>query len=436
MMLARRLLWWEPFWVLALAPLILLPGRLLPPAWQPMAVLLLFFFWPIRLGVERRLLPPAPLNGALYLFLLWLPVNIWASSTAAIAWQAAGYLLLGVAFYAAVAGWPPFVARPQRLAWLLVALGVVLALFGPLVALRDQPWRLITPLQQAAAPVVGQLGETINPNILAGALVFLLPLTVTLLLSPRRNIGTGAVVRGRRWPVQVALLGLAGLMLGVILLTNSRGAMLAAGAALLWVLCLRWPRLLWGVVLAGVLAGLGIWWFGDGGLLDRLSSGGAVGGLDQRLEIWSRALYAIQDFSFTGVGIGAFNQVIPLLYPYFLIAPSVDIPHAHNLVLQVAVDLGVPGLIAWLAILMTVAVQGSVLIRRGPSSLWALGAGVLGSLAAMLVHGLLDATLWGTKLAFLPWLLFALAVLAESHVPDEPRQDPAQPLQSLRSEPA
>jgi putative inorganic carbon (HCO3(-)) transporter len=181
---------------------------------------------------------------------------------------------------------------------------------------------------------------------------------------------------------------------------------------------------------------LGVWWFGDGGLLDRLSSGGAVGGLDERLEIWSRALYAIQDFSFTGVGIGTFNQVIPLLYPYFLIAPSADIPHAHNLVLQVAVDLGVPGLIAWLAILMTVAVQGIVLIRRGPSPLWAFGAGVLGSLAAMLVHGVLDATLWGTKLAFLPWLLFALAVLAESHVPDELRQEPTQPLQSLRSEPA
>jgi O-antigen ligase len=48
------------------------------------------------------------------------------------------------------------------------------------------------------------------------------------------------------------------------------------------------------------------------GLLDRLSSGGEIGGLDERVEIWSRALYAIQDFSFTGVGLGAFNRVIPI----------------------------------------------------------------------------------------------------------------------------
>ncbi len=414
-MMARRLLWWEPFWVLALAPLILLPGRLLPPAWQPLAVLLLFLFWPIRWLVDRRLLPPAPLNLALSLLLLWLPVNIWASPTTDVACQAAGYLLLGVTGYAAAAGWPPFVDRPQRLARLLVALGAALALLGPLVAIRDQPWQLIAPLQQAAAPVVDRLGETINPNILAGALVVLLPLTVALALPLPKPAGEPGGTPGGRWPVQAALLALAALMLGVILLADSRGAVLAAGVALLIVLCLRWPRLLWGVLLAGVLAALWLGWRGDMGLLERLGSGGAVGGLDERLEIWSRALYAIQDFSFTGVGIGAYNQVIPLLYPYFLIAPSVDIPHAHNLVLQVAIDLGIPGLIAWLAILMTVAIQAITLLRHGSSPLWALGAGVLGGLAAMLTHGMLDATLWGTKLAFLPWLLYALAMLAGRH---------------------
>ena len=414
-MIARRMLWWEPFWVLALAPLILLPGRLLPPAWQPLAVLLLFLFWPVRLVAQRRLLPAAPLNLALLLLLLWLPVNIWASPTTEVAWQAAGYLLLGVAAYAAAAGWPPLVARPQRLAWLLVALGAALAALGPLVAIRDQPWQIIAPLQQAVAPLVDRLGETINPNILAGALAILLPLTVAMLLPPRRLAGTPATGTGQRWLVRITLLALALLMLGVILLADSRGALLAAGASLLLVLCLRWPRLLWGVLLTGGLAALGLWWRGDMGLLERLGSGGAIGGLDERLEIWSRALYAIQDFSFTGVGIGAYNQVIPLLYPYFLIAPSVDIPHAHNLVLQVAIDLGMPGLVAWLAILMTVALQAIALLRRGPSPLWALGAGVLGGLTAMLVHGIHDATLWGTKLAFLPWLLYALAMLAEAH---------------------
>jgi hypothetical protein len=37
-----------------------------------------------------------------------------------------------------------------------------------------------------------------------------------------------------------------------------------------------------------------------------------------------------------------------------------------------------------------------------------LAIGAAGSLAGMLIHGLLDAVTWGTKLSFLPWLLFAL----------------------------
>ncbi|MFM7173623.1 MAG: O-antigen ligase family protein, partial [Caldilinea sp.] len=298
--------------------------------------------------------------------------------------------------------------------WPLIAFASVLALVGPLLLTTESvlPGALIA-LQRVAAPFVSRLGETINPNLLAGTPVVLLPLAVALGL-PRHRSARGTRSAGRRL-LQAALWVVAGLMFGVILLTGSRGAVLAVAISLPLVLCLRWPRLLWGIVLLGILAGLWGWGRGDMGLLDRLSSGGAIGGLDERVEIWSRALYAIQDFSFTGVGLGAFNQVIPLLYPYFLIAPSVDIPHAHNLMLQVAVDLGMPGLIAWLAILMIVMVQTVAVLRRGPSSLWALGAGVLGGLVAMLVHGLLDATLWGTKQAFLPWLLFALAVLAEAH---------------------
>jgi len=37
-----------------------------------------------------------------------------------------------------------------------------------------------------------------------------------------------------------------------------------------------------------------------------------------------------------------------------------------------------------------------------------LAIGATGSLVGMLVHGLLDAVTWGTKLAFVPWVLFAL----------------------------
>ena len=91
----------------------------------------------------------------------------------------------------------------------------------------------------------------------------------------------------------------------------------------------------------------------------------ALGGADQRLEIWSRALYMLQDFPFTGIGMGAFRQVANLLYPFFLAGPDAEIPHAHNIFLQVGVDLGLPGLIAWLALLILVCVCAWLVYRRG-----------------------------------------------------------------------
>ena len=42
---------------------------------------------------------------------------------------------------------------------------------------------------------------------------------------------------------------------------------------------------------------------------------------------------------------------------------------------------------------------------------WTLAVGSAGALAALLVHGLVDAALWGNKAAALPWLLIALVCL-------------------------
>lgn len=414
-----RLLHFEPLWIAALALFILFPGRWLPDAWQPIVVAALFVGWLLRWLATRRLLPPAPLHVALGVLLLWLPVTIWAAVDAVVAWQAAGYLLLGVAGYGAAIAWLPLRRQPQLLAWLLVAFAALLALAGPLLATPDTTWPLIAPLQQMAAPLTARLGETLNPNILAGAIVVLLPLVAALAVGAPDAAATLQLNRWRRGLLWL----LAGLIVAVVALAASRGALLAAGAGLLVVLLWRWPRLLWMAPLVLLALASVLVWAGPSTLLAQLGSGGAVGGLDERLEIWSRALYALQDFAFTGVGLGHFNRVIPLLYPYFLISPSIDIPHAHNLVLQVGIDVGIPGLIAWLALLLTVFVLlGDILYRRARDVTTTLAAGVLGGLAAMLTHGLLDAPLWGTKLAFVPWLLFALAVLLRtSQVSDTQR---------------
>ena len=102
-----------------------------------------------------------------------------------------------------------------------------------------------------------------------------------------------------------------------------------------------------------------------------------------------------------------------VLYPLFL-NPEGTVPHAHNLFLQVAVDLGLPGLVAYLALLgLTFSSAFSAyraFQRRGHDALSMLCAGCIAGLIGMCVHGLDDVANWGIKLAFVPWVVMGLVV--------------------------
>jgi len=132
--------------------------------------------------------------------------------------------------------------------------------------------------------------------------------------------------------------------------------------------------------------------------------------LSGRLEVWSRALYAIQDFPFTGMGLNTFRRIVPVLYPLFLIGPDYDIAHAHNHLLQAAVDLGLPGLIAYVAIWLITAIMLVSVWRRSQEDIWrTLAAGLGAGLLAHFIYGLTDAVALGAKPGIAWWALLGLA---------------------------
>jgi putative inorganic carbon (hco3(-)) transporter len=140
------------------------------------------------------------------------------------------------------------------------------------------------------------------------------------------------------------------------------------------------------------------------------------GGPASRPEIWSAALCAIQDFPLTGIGMGTFGEVTPAMYPLF--AGYLPQGHAHNVFLQVAVDLGIPGLVAWLAILVLALVSAWELYRQTnkQGDRWAagLGAGLLCAQVALGVHGMVDVAAWRTPLGGMVWVLWGLTLAARN----------------------
>ena len=401
------LAWLEVGAVALLGPLLLWPGRLVPLAWHPglvgtlLAVQLLRQLW--RLLIARKQTGVHLLTGWAVLGLLaWLPVNIVVSLDPLRSWVAAGYLLFGLSLYLALIRWPLLRRAPDLPMALPFLLGLALSAIA-FLQVRPQAVKMaaLQPLDGLLAqlPAGPSWLEFVNPNVLAGGLILLLPYAVAALLVPGRDRGLGR---------QILPSGVALIMLAALLLTQSRGAYLGLAAGLLAMLFLRWPRgaylvpgLLW-------LLGLAMYLTGTYGLAVRVAQMTSLASWKGRQAIWLRALAALEDFRYTGIGIGTFPEVIARLYPYPS-SQAVPFPHAHNLFLQIGLDLGLPGLLAYLALLLG---TGILLVRRWRAATWAQRAlilGTVGGLTAMLVHGLFDATTWGTKLAFLPWLLFALA---------------------------
>ena len=424
----------EPLWILLLAIPLLMPSMPLPSAWRPMLVFALFIFWPIRwlsavttakdarrTGLPRFLMPPAsPLTLAILLLLSWLWFSLWISPVPSVSWIAGGYVLVGLALHVALVNWKPVQRNPKWVAWFLLMIGVGLSLLAPIITSWKTEYRLFyLPIYDLMEAIPLDLGDMIHANIQAGVLVVILPLAVAL-----------AVTRSPLPAVQRLLFSLAAiLMLSVIILTQSRGGYLALLASTALVLGLRWPRLFYLYAVGAVGAMVAGYVIRADSLLQGISRDGSLGGWSGRLDVWTQSYRAIKDFSYTGIGIGNFANVMPLLYPV-----RVDIsgfPHAHNLLLQIGVDLGVAGLIAYLGLtintlLMAVSVlrqtkdlQSTANVKHPVSLARPLAAGVFGGIAAILVHGLLDASTWVARTASIPWILSAIMVLLFLQIQNE-----------------
>jgi putative inorganic carbon (HCO3(-)) transporter len=370
----------------------------------PVTVGLALLYWPIRRLASGRFGCRTPLDWGIGLLVLMLPVTLWATPLPASTLTDVLLLCSGVLFFYATVNWAE---DEKRLRWLVLG-AVLVGLALALVATVSVNWseNKLNFIPAAIYKYFATLStDTIQPNVMAGYLVILLSLAAALLL-----FAWGLLHRGLRLGLLFSCL----FSLAILVLTKSRGAWMGFGAVILLLVALRWRRgwLLLPAFLLVAIAILSL--IGSGPVLDALATSGTVSSGAVRVEIWSRAVYMIRDFSITGIGMGTFGNLADALYPFFLVAPG-SIPSAHNLYLQVAVDLGIPGLIAWLAIFGLVANCAWMVYRRGRilQDVWvmALGAGLLASQLALAVHGLTDTVTWGlVRPAPLVWGLWGLIV--------------------------
>lgn len=402
----------ETIWLVCLAPFFLFPSP--HRVWIFLALPLL---WAVRKWANGRFLPATPADIALFFLLSMVALSQWITFSPTNSLPKVAGLLYGIAIFYALNA---HIESPQRL-WRGVALLMSGGTAVAALSLVGTHWsskinllnKVITHLPKPLFALPGA-SEGFHPNQVAGALLWVLPLglVVTAVLWRRKT----------KW-VFPALASLC-LMALVLLLTQSRGAWLGLGVALLSMISVifrQYQRLqlaLAGLLLLGFYASLVIvgpstvrqWGEAKVDALFNLSGGNELTG---RLEIWSRALWGIQDFAWTGMGMNNFRQLGPQLYPYATIEPDSEIAHAHNDFLQVALDLGLAGLIAYLAFW---GILFAELWYIGQTAVTAemplLALGCAASLVAYAVYGLTDTVALGAKPGILFWFLTGLITSA------------------------
>ncbi|MHB8571766.1 MAG: O-antigen ligase family protein [Candidatus Dormibacteria bacterium] len=283
--------------------------------------------------------------------------------------------------------------------WLRLGLGA-LAVSGLTVAVAN--------LYLLASALTAGSFDVNNPPVA----IFTTANAVGLLLGPMFGVALAECLlgEGRGWRRGAGLLAS---VLGIaIVLSYSRAAWLGLLAAVVTVLVFH-RRRAW---LLGAAA------LGAGGILllphvgerisHQLDLGGGHSSIPQRLALWHSAWAMLSHRPLTGAGLSGFQAVVARYatpdYTECLVQHECLI-YPHNLFLNAWSETGIVGLVAFSWILFLWGRQ-ALAARRGSEA--ALGAGLLGALAYLLVHGMVDVPFWKNDLALEFWALAALGAVA------------------------
>lgn len=380
------------------APFLLFPGRMV--VFGLILLVIQAVLRRKRTGLWLSAPPWAVVGG---LLLVTAVMGVVMAPDKAFALNRLSMLVLGIAVFYTIVSIIGSAQAVTKVALVIIGLGVGVAglsLFvtnwsaGALVKnwplLADIP--LLWNLPNSGVP---KSYEGVNPRLIGGVMAFLLPLSLALAFW-----GQGKMLR--------VFAGLSSLVLAwPLILSQTPQAYLGLGLALVTLVAWRFPRSL----LLQIPAALALvytwwrwrWWLPDA-LVERLELG-----ITARFPIWSKAWLMIQDMPFTGSGLNNF----PIMDGLYSPIPSQQVS-AHNVFLQTAVDQGILGLIAFIALFaMALAAGWRAYHHTTDQNLRAILLGCVGGCVAFLGFGLWDVISLGHKPAPALWAMLAILAAAE-----------------------
>lgn len=249
-----------------------------------------------------------------------------------------------------------------------------------------------------------------NPNVLGEYLVLLIPVMIAAIWKAKTN--------GQK----TIYTGLLLILAACLIFTWSRGAWLGVFLAIAIFLLIMDKR--WSLLAVLGLCLIPVFLTSDSAIANRLLSIGNTTDTSTayRVSIWRASVTMLKDFWLSGIGPG--SDAFSMIYPKYALAGANFALHSHNLFLQLCVETGICGIVAFFALIIAFIRQSFALPiyqkRSCMSSAIAIAfaAGMIG----FLFQGLTDNVWYNYKMVLLFWIVLAFASSATA--PDFNVSDP------------
>ncbi|SHJ61890.1 O-antigen ligase family protein [Paramaledivibacter caminithermalis] len=230
-----------------------------------------------------------------------------------------------------------------------------------------------------------------NPNLLAEYLIMVLPISIGLILYSKNKFTK-------------ICFSIGALIIFVCdLLTYSRGSWIGfAFSIIVFILLTDFKKLA-----LFIPVGIGSLFLMPDSVLNRISTIGSLQDSSNfyRFNVWNMAIDILKDYWFSGIGVGyiAFRKISPFyiktMSPY----------HTHNTYLQIAIELGIVGVIVFLLLVLFIFKMGINSIINGEDKFIKIStASYIASLCAILVHGMAEHVFFNPKIILVFWLIVGM----------------------------
>ncbi len=280
--------------------------------------------------------------------------------------------------------------------------GAAVSLYGIyqyLFGLTETTWQDTEMFENISGRVVSTFG---NPNVLAEYLLLIIPLTASLVFVSKNMTG------------KAACLACLAAGAGCLVLTFSRGAWLGfILAALIYLIILNHRTLL--AVFAGLFVVPFLPFLLPEQIVSRFASIGNLAdtSTSYRVNIWRGVIKIARDFFFSGIGTG--NEAFVKVYPSYSLAGIESAPHSHQLFLQILIECGIFGLIAFIIAMVSFSRANFSFYRhhagRRTGKRYLSAAGFCGVIA-VLAQGMTDYVWYNYRIFLMFWLVVGLTSAA------------------------